>query len=113
MPTQQPTDEYLTVAEAATRVKLSETTIRRHIRIGVLQTRRFGARSIRIRASDLERLADRNHMLVAPTRPSGTLPGAPLPANLAEHIRRLVDAAPPLTPAQLSRLAALLGGSPE
>lgn len=112
MSTDQTIDEYLTVAEAAIRVKLSETTIRRHIRIGALETRRFGARSIRIRASELERLADRNDAPPAATTHPG-LPGAPLPADLAEHVRRLVDNAPPLTPAQISRLSALLGGSPE
>ncbi|MGH3511658.1 MAG: hypothetical protein ACRDRB_05200 [Pseudonocardiaceae bacterium] len=31
-------------------------------------------------------------------------------AELEEHVRRLVDAAPPLTPAQRDRLAALLRG---
>ena len=110
--TDQTADEYLTVAEAAARVKLSETTIRRHIRIGVLQTRRFGARSIRIRASELERLADQNQAPATEIAHPG-LPGAPLPTDFAEHVRRLVNNAPPLTPAQLSRLSALLGGSPE
>lgn len=37
-----------------------------------------------------------------------------MPATIAEHVRRVVDAAPPLTEAQRAELAALLkpGGTP-
>jgi len=34
------------------------------------------------------------------------------PESLAEHIRRVVDTAPPLSPAQRARLGALLAGTP-
>lgn len=55
MSTNAVNDELLTVREAATRYKLSITTIRSWIRKGVIPHQRIGPyRLIRLRSSDLE-----------------------------------------------------------
>lgn len=48
-------DELLTVAELAKRWKLSELTIRRRIKLGLVPSIRLD-KSIRIRLSDVERI---------------------------------------------------------
>src|SRR3990172_4189245 len=47
------TDTLLTVAEVARRLRLSEVTVRRHIRAGSLKAVRVG-RGIRVREEDLD-----------------------------------------------------------
>lgn len=50
--------DWLTVAEAAAEVKVSEKTIRRWYRSGRLEVDRLTPRTIRVRRSALVRMAD-------------------------------------------------------
>jgi len=54
--TEQPAAPWVTVADAARRLSISEKTIRRWITLGQLETSRVGARMIRINPADLDKL---------------------------------------------------------
>jgi len=82
---------WLTVTEAASRLSVSKTTIRRWIDAGTLRADHVGPRLVRIPTTELARLS-----------------GCATSATLAEQIKRIVDAAPPLTPEQVERIRTLL-----
>lgn len=48
--------DFLTLREAATRLQLSEATVRRYIRDGILPASRLGRRDLRINPTDLRAL---------------------------------------------------------
>lgn len=50
-------DDLLSVAEAATRLSVSQLTVRRWIAAGTLPAVRYGSRIIRVRRADLDALA--------------------------------------------------------
>lgn len=90
---------WLSPDEAATVLGVTTKTLRTRIAAGELPAYRFGPRLVRIDRADLDALGDR------------------VPANaesaadaLAEHIARVVAAAPPLAAGQRDRLARLLRG---
>ena len=56
-------EEYLSVAEAATRLRVAQSTIRRWIREGDLPAYRLGRRRVGLKRGDLDRL-------VKPVRPA-------------------------------------------
>lgn len=94
-----PAQRLCTVAEAARYLRLTPTTIRRRVASGDLHAYRLGSRVIRVDLNELESLLD----VGAPTSASAG-------DRLAEHVARVVAQAPPLSPAQRDRIAALLRG---
>jgi len=81
-----------TLAEAAARCGVSPDTVRRRVRTGKLVGYRIGRR-LRVDLDEAE----------TAFRPVATV-------DTAEHIRRLVEAAPPLTPEQRAKITQLLAG---
>ncbi|HEX5479739.1 MAG TPA: helix-turn-helix domain-containing protein [Dehalococcoidia bacterium] len=63
---------YLTVAEAAARLRVSRPTVWRWIDSGLLPAYRVGARSIRIREEDIERVV--SPVIEAMRRPEASAP---------------------------------------
>lgn len=63
-------EEYLTVAEIATRFKLNPQTVRNWIDAGELRAVRVGARRVRVRQSDLEAFISREREQVKTRAPS-------------------------------------------
>ena len=57
-------DDYVTVAEAATLMRVAPSTIRRWIREGDVPAHRIGRRRVALRRADLSRL-------ITPARPAG------------------------------------------
>lgn len=90
--------DFVTVREAAELRRSHPETIRRHIREGKLRAYRSGGKFL-LRRDDLT--LDEAYAGPMPTSSA---------QELDEHIARLVDAAPPLTPEQRDRLAVLLNG---
>ncbi|HEY2195925.1 MAG TPA: helix-turn-helix domain-containing protein [Actinomycetospora sp.] len=99
------TDDLLTEQEYARHARISQRTARREREAGQGPPfLKIGTR-VRYRRSDIDAF------LQARTRPSATAAAA---ADLEQYVRRLVDEAPPLTPALRDRLAFLLrNGSDE
>ena len=88
-----------TVAEAATILSVSEKTIRRRIIDGTIDARRFGPRLIRVDLESLDNRTTPESSLASETRSS---------RKLDEYITRVVTEAPALTDDQRHRLGALL-----
>lgn len=88
----------ITKQAAAERASCSVKTIQRLIAAGTLPAYKVGARGVRIDVDELD-AALRQH----PAR-SCSAAGS----SLAEHVARVVAAAPPLSPEQRDRIAALL-----
>lgn len=86
-------DTYLSLSEATARRYAGYSTLRKYIAEGRLPASRVGHR-IRLRQSDLDALLT----------PVGTDP-------IDLTVERLVAAAPELTPEQVTRLRAALGGA--
>ena len=85
------TENLLTMAQAAKIVGVSTQTISRRIKCGELPAYNIGPRAVRISPSDLQQLA------------------TPTAAQQREqHIQRLLEAAPRLSPEQRDRLAVLV-----
>lgn len=57
-------EEWITVAEAARRLSVSQKTIRRWINDGSVMGRRFGKRMVRVRVESLELLGRDVHKYV-------------------------------------------------
>lgn len=62
------TEEFLTVAEVAGRLRLNEQTVRNHIDAGKLPAFRIGRR-VRISRSDLDRFVESGYSRAASTAP--------------------------------------------
>lgn len=63
-------EEFLTVAEAATLLRVAPSTVRRWIREGDVPTHRIGRRRVALRRADLARL-------ITPARPTAETNGNP------------------------------------
>jgi excisionase family DNA binding protein len=106
-----PDDEFLTVAEIATRLKLNPQTVRNWIDRGDMASVRLGSRRVRVLSSELDRFINESSSAQAPdqdaaraeftqalntvqaTTPDGDL-GAAL-RRLAKASNRLARALPP------------------
>ena len=86
---------WVPISEASARFSLHPDTIRRMISRGEIEAKRFGPKVIRVNLGSVEAAA----------------------TPLALHVNRIVEGAPPLTPEQSDRIAALLspaaGGASE
>ena len=101
-----PDDEYLTVAEAATLLRVSQSTIWRWINEQELPAYRIGRRRIRVRRPDIARL-------ITPARQTGQKPGSvaqkerlslgPLTAKEQEQMLSAIEAAKRLQGELLTR----------
>jgi excisionase family DNA binding protein len=86
-------DELITQQQVANVLKVTVATVRSMIDRGELRAYRVGPRAVRIRRSDLKSIL------------------SPIEAtSLAEHVKRVVAQAPPLTDEQRDRIAAILRG---
>jgi excisionase family DNA binding protein len=82
----------------AEHIGVSDKTMRRMIASGQITGYRVGPRLVRVDLNELDALlADQTKDDLKAER-------------LAEHVKRVVDAAPPLSPAQRDKIAALLRG---
>lgn len=88
----------LTLQEAAQLRRIGHSTLRRKIADGSLRAERIGRR-IYVHPNDLDALAQ--PVVGRPTQEDA----------LESAVARIVAAAPRLTPAQLERLAVILGGA--
>ena len=119
---QKSMDARWSIRETAQYVGVDEKTVRRWIANGRLTGYRMGPRLVRLDPVEVRALGRPIHKPSLMTTAESTTDGggaqgsSPLsedPATqLGDYIRRLVDAAPPLTDAQRSRLALLLRGIP-
>ena|GEM_PF-1752630 len=118
---QKSMDARWSIRETAQYVGVDEKTVRRWIANGRLTGYRMGPRLVRLDPVEVRALGRPIHKpsltmtAESPADEGGVQGSDPLsedPATqLGDYIRRLVDAAPPLTDAQRSRLALLLRGA--
>lgn len=100
--------ESFTQEQAAAIAGVHASTISRWIKSGKLPAHRFGERYLRIYREDLEALlVPMNDAAKAQRETAKALAAVD---ELEAHIRAVVDAAPELTPEQVDRLAAIVGG---
>lgn len=109
-PTALPDGEWLTLQVVAAHLRVTEEFLRREIAEGRLPGYRVGTRMIRLRRDDVEALV---RPIATAEPPTGTrVPSDEEMDKLApgwrEDVRRVVDAAPPLTDRQRTELALLL-----
>lgn len=93
--------QKISPAQAGERWGIATTTVRDWITKGLLTAYRAGPRLIRIDTDELD-------ALMAPARPEHTPR-----AEWAEHVRKLIAQAPPLSPEQIDRLMVLLSAQPQ
>ena len=117
---QKSMDARWSIRETAQYVGVDEKTVRRWIANGRLTGYRMGPRLVRLDPVEVRALGRPIHKpslttTAGSTADEGGVQSGPLsedPATqLGDYIRRLVDAAPPLTDEQRSRLALLLRGA--
>jgi excisionase family DNA binding protein len=84
--------DYVSVAEAATLLKVDRSTVRRWIDRGRLPAYRVGQRYIRLKRSDLERAFSRITPPVNRLTTGQELPGVPVPLTPAEKAEALAVA---------------------
>lgn len=108
--TTAPTRRLVSLSEAADYLGVTALTVRRRIADGRLTGYRIGPKVLRVDLNEVEALV--SPIPTAEARVPDLDPAsAPMPDRLAEHVRRLVDAAPPLSDDQRDDLARLLRGA--
>jgi len=85
-------DEYLTVAEIATELKLNQQTIRNWIDQGSLRAVRVGARRVRVLRSDLDRMLGGGATAPAPDDQTPTDPLWEIRERLDPALQKARDA---------------------